>query len=1588
MSTTIDEKVVEMRFDNRQFEQGVQTSLNTISNLRQSLNLTGAAKGLEGISDAAKKVDLSGVGSAAETIGLKFSAMYTMADQALRNITNSAMNYGKRIASALTIDPIKTGLSEYETQIGAVQTILANTESKGSTLEDVNGALDKLNKYADKTIYNFTEMTRNIGTFTAAGVDLDTSVKSIQGIANLAAVSGSTSQQASTAMYQLSQALASGKVSLMDWNSVVNAGMGGQVFQDALKRTATAMGTDVDKLIDKYGSFRESLTQGEWLTADVLTKTLEQFTMSAEKGSEQWDKYKESLMAEGYTDQQAEEILKMANTAENAATKVKTFSQLWDTLKETAQSGWTQTWEILVGDFEEAKETLSMASDVLGELVNGMSEARNTLLQGWKDLGGRTVLIDAIKNAFTGVMNVLTPIGQAFREIFPKLEAEQLLTFTEKIRDGLGTFAKAFESGSKNAENLKRTFAGLFAVVDIVRQVFVAVFKAVTSLFGGVGELGGGLLGITASIGDFLVKIRDVITSSDIFNKILQGVATVVKVVVKAVSLLVKGLGEFVIGPGFEILAKVLGKIVDGMINLGETAKKAKDVVAGALEEIGVKASENPFLDFIKSVWEGIKSIGSGVVKAFKFLMNGAATVFSKIDLGGIIEFINALSAGGIAVALVKFSKGFSGVTDSVTDAIGSFADIPGRFVNILDGVKECLDGVKGSLEAYQSQLKAGTLLKIAGAIAILTAAIVVLSFIDGERLATAIAAISALFAELMISMAIFNKISGDVKGVAKSVAAMIGISTAVLILALALKSVAGLNSDQLATGIAGIASLTTVMVIAAKALSKNKKAIKKGATQMVIFAAAIKILASVCEDLASLSWEGLGKGLVGVSILLGSVSSFMNKAKFSGKAVTTATGIVILASSLKIMASACKDFGQMSGEELIKGLSSIMAIMVAITAFTKVSSGAKGMISVGVGMLAIGEAVKSFASAVKELGSMSWEQLAVGLAGMAGALLAVTLAVNFMPKNMALTGVGLVIVANAVSILAGALSTLGSMSGGGAFQSLIVLAGTLAILAVGLNVMTGAIAGAGALIVVAGALSILAPVLLMFGTMSLQTIGTGLLAIAGTFAVIGLAGYLLAPVVPVLLAFSKALLMVSLSVLGIGAGLSLIAFGITSLAAAIMAGVGAIVGGLSMLITGIIAIVVGIVDQIAALIVAICQAIIKAVPAICEAVAAVLVGILEALIEIIPPLMECICLILDEVLNLLVEYIPKIVEVALQLFVALLDSISAHIGEIVEIALLIIEEFINGIAAGIPGVIDAALNLIISFINGLAEGVRNAGDPLLAAVDNLMNAVIETICKWFGGLIKLGFELICKLVSGIVNGVVEVAKGAAKIVNSLIDGLKKGISGIVSAGKDMVSGFIKGITSGLKAVGSAAKEIGSKALNSIKSALGIKSPSREFMAVGEYSGEGLINGLQSYSGKVSDTASEVGSSALDAMRSAVSGLGDAINSDIESNPVIRPVLDLSAVQSGASVISSLLGQGQAIGLMANVGAINSAMSQQNQNGTNDDVIAAIAKLGKDIASVGGTNYNINGITYDDGSNVSEAIKALVRAAKVERRVN
>ena len=361
MSKIVDERVVSMQFDNKHFESNVKTTMSTLDKLKKSLNLEKSAKGLENINAAAKNCNLSPMANAVESVKSKFSALEVMGITALANITNSAVNYGKRLISAFTVDPIRTGFNEFELKMGSIQTIMAST---GESLDTVNKYLNELNEYSDKTIYSFSDMTSNIGKFTNAGVKLEDAVLAIKGVSNEAAISGANANEASRAMYNFAQALSAGYVKLIDWKSLENANMATVGFKQQLIDTAVAVGT-LTKTTDGYKTssgtvitptknFNESL-QDQWMTTDVLVGTLKNY---------------------------ADETTDIGKKAFAAAQDVKTFSMMMDTLKEAAQSGWAATWELIVGDFEQGKTLWTKVSGVLGDIIGKSADARNKLIAG------------------------------------------------------------------------------------------------------------------------------------------------------------------------------------------------------------------------------------------------------------------------------------------------------------------------------------------------------------------------------------------------------------------------------------------------------------------------------------------------------------------------------------------------------------------------------------------------------------------------------------------------------------------------------------------------------------------------------------------------------------------------------------------------------------------------------------------------------------------------------------------------------------------------------------------------------------------------------------------------------------------------------------------------------------------------------------------------------------------------------------------------------------------------------------------------------------------------------------------------------
>lgn len=1402
MSTTIDERVVEMRFDNKQFEQNVQTSISTIEKLEKSLNLKGASKGLEDVNAAAKNCNMTPLSNAVETVKMRFSALEVMAVTALANITNSALNAGKNIVSALTIDPIKTGFQEYETQINAVQTILANTQSKGTTIDQVNAALDELNKYADQTIYNFTEMTRNIGTFTAAGVDLDKSVTSIKGIANLAAASGSNAYQASTAMYQLSQAIAAGTVRLQDWNSVGNAGMDGQLFQDALKRTAEHFGVNMDAMIEKYGSFRASLTEGGWLTTEVLTETLTQLSGAYSEAD---------LIAQGYTEEQAKEITELAQTALDAATKVKTFTQLWDTLKEVVQSGWTQSWEIIIGDFEEAKELLTDVSNALGNMVNASAEARNKMLQDWKDLGGRTALIESVRNAFEGLAGVIKPIREAFKEVFPPMTGEQLYNLTV----GLQELTEKFKIGEETANNLKRTFKGVFALFDIGLQGIKALVGGFADLIGYVAPAGDGILGFTASIGDFIVGIDEAIKSSDAFNKAIEGIGNFLKPIADGVKTFVKtvadAFGEFanVDTSGLDNFADKVQTRFEPFVKLGELVKKA-------------------FEGIVEKAVPVLSKLGSIVANAFGNLGEAILTAFDTASFDPILDLINTGLFSAILIGVKKFIDSLSEITENGGGILGSFKDI--------------LDGVKGSLEAWQSNLKAGTLLKIAGAMAILTAAIVALSLVDSEKLNASLGALSVLFVELLGSMAIFEKIMNGaaIKGMGQLTIAMIGMSTAVLILAGAVQKLSGLDWDELLKGLVGVAGLSAILVASATALSKTSKGLIKGSAGLVVFAAAIRVLVGAVEDLGALDVGSLAKGLIGVGVLCTELALFLKATDLDGIGVLKGTGLVLLAASINILADAVSAFGALDISSLLKGLSAVAVVLTELAVFTKVTANAKHVVSTATAMTILGAAMLVFGEAVEKMGNLSWGEIGRGLTTMAGSLAAVTVAMNLLPNGMISKATGMVEVGAALLIIGEAVRNMGGMSWDEIARGLVTLAGSMTILVVALNTMKTALPGAAAVLTVSAALAIFTPVLKSLGNMSWESIAKGLVALAGSFTVLGVAGVALGPLTPAILGLSAAIAVLGVGCLAAGAGILAFSTGLSALAVSGAAGAASLV----VAVSSILSLIPLLFESIGEGILSLAGVIANGGPAIAEAFTVLVLAAVEALVTAVPAVVDGLFILIDSVLSALVEHTPTIVEQLFDILIGIIQAITTKLPELIKAGVELLMAFFDGVIDALSGIdvnvlikgiagigllsaIMLALSAVASLVPGAMVGVLGMGAVIaelalvLAAVGalaqipglewligeggNLLQGIGTAIGKFVGGIVggfmsgvSSQFPQIGADLSAFMTNVQPFIEGATQLNPSMLDGVKALAETIlILTAADILNGLTSWLTGG-----------------------------------------------------------------------------------------------------------------------------------------------------------------------------------------------
>lgn len=1348
MAQSVDERIVSMEFDNKQFESGVTTTLNTLFKLKEGLNLKEATKNLLTLGDVGRAFSLSGMANGIREVSTAFSSLGIIGITTLSNITNSALAAGKNLTSAFTIDPVRKGWAEYELKMNSVQTIMAGT---GEKIETVSRYLEELNEYSDQTIYSFSDMTTNIGKFTNAGVKLDKAVAAIKGISNVAAVSGANANEASRAMYNFSQALSAGYVKLLDWKSIEMANMATMEFKTQLMDTALQMGT-LTKTTDGYYKtlsgttfkatqmFNESLTD-QWMTTDVLVSTLNDY---------------------------ADETTEIGKKAFAAAKDVKTFTMLLGALKEQAGSGWAQTWEIVIGNLEEAKKLYTGINDVISGALMASNDARNETLKAWKDLGGRTELLSALSDVFRVLGEIMKPISDAWKEIFPRATGEQLLELTKKFK----AFTSSLKIGDATSENIKTTFKGLFAVIKTGIDIFKFLARIVTSLIGYFFPLSDGIIGIIAYFAKFGLEVRKAVDDADVFNRVFNTMVTIFKPLGDSLRNVAQYLSDMVRA----IMAgRTIAPIVDLLIDFGDAIGVAIDSLykadTGAMRKFSSEA-EKAFAPLLL-VMDQMKANFKMFVDSFSLIMPWFSN-FVKSIKDGWNTIVDIITSGYAAFDFSIFYKVFAGgLATAAAVWVYKFIKFIKEFMEawkgLADSVSKVLDSTSKAIQAFTKNIKANLLMKIAKSLAILAVSLWVLSTIKVENLAAALGALTVMMLELFLLFKALDKLSksGGFANMAKISTTLIIFGAAILLLSFALKQMQSLEWDQLLRGLVGLGYMALMLVGVSYAMEGSTTNLTKASIGLILFASAMKSMMKIVIELSTMDFGLMMKGMAMLAILFAELGLFIRFGQVDKIGASSGGGILFIALAINLLAKAVQTLGAMDSNTLIVGMYTLALMLTMIAGFTKVAGDPKNMLATALGMTVIASSLFIFIKAMQVLAEMDNIKLLKGLVSM---------------------GYALFIISGSILMLQDA----------------------------------NALMGAAAIMIMAVALRTLLPVIETLGNMKITEIGMAMLALVGVFGLFAGLGLIGTAIAPGIVAFALALGILGGAMMLLGLGVSIFAGGMTILSSVGMVGM----ESLKIMAMGIFELIPIILKGLVEGIGAVVQTLNANMPYVASMLITLISEVMRLVFTIVPEFIVHVLQLLDTVLAALVLYAPKIGASVMFLLVAFITAITSNVANVAVAAVQLIIGFISGIVSKMPDIVQSAFDMVIALINGIADAIRNNKDKVFDAIGNLITAIGEALLDLGSRLVEFGKNIIEGMINGIKQKASDLVSAAMDAVTSTVEKVAKFL-GIASPSKLMAQmgtywgeGFIVGIKSTTKGIGKAATAVGNKAVNAMSYAM------------------------------------------------------------------------------------------------------------------------------------------------------------------------
>lgn len=1121
MGREIDERVVQMKFENGQFEKGISTSIRSMEELKKGMNFDEAVKGFDKLDRSARGVKMDGLAAGVEAVRVKFDLLQITAFNVLNRISNKAIDTGERMVKSLSIEQVSVGWDKFASKTTSVQTIMAATASQFSNtevqMEKVNEQLDKLNWFTDETSYNFVDMVNNIGKFTSNNIDLETSVTAMQGIANWAAISGANANEASRAMYNLSQALATGSVRLIDWKSIENANMATAEFKKTVIETAAAEGTlrkvseDTFETLDgktqistkTFNGFNDSLQKG-WFSTNVLMKALDRYggatnklnkyvdelniltsqlvaniddytsgTKSADAISKEWgisvERTKEIL--EDFNDEQTQFGLK----AFKAAQEAKTFEDAINSVKDAVSTGWMKSFELIFGDYLEAKEFFTDLANTLWEIFAAGGEKRNEILALWKEDHGRDMFIDTIWSGLAAILAILKPIQIAWTDIFGEMTADRLVSITRSINSFVSSLAKMAKA---NIPKLTRTFRGLFAVLDMIRMVLGGGFKIALSVLQEIfGAFNVDVFEFTGSIGDSLVAMRDWMREGGRFDNVVNNIITHLKIAIASVRSFINSVKEF--GPvkavldsfhsifteDFKGIESILGIVGGALSAFWELLKSVPHMtsledVKNAFKQLGTNISAN--LENMGVSFEGIKTVGEtvfgGLIELLGKVTGGFDTAsksagkavttlgdkLKQVDWAGV-----ALLATGISILALAWK-----IADSIAIVAKSF----GKATDVMKSVKGMTDAVGNYFKALKDNIQSNNILKIAIAVAILAASFTALAALDAPALLTGAAAIAIISGALIGLLVVTDKYgkgkAGGSGGASFRFAAVIvGFAAAVLLISKALNTI---EPEGIVPKLVIMAGILGAVLLVTNKMNKGS-AVERAIPSIGVylgFAIAVGTLVNALKKISDLGTEDLFMALpvlAGLMIVMAvcarlatrtvvvnkSLSSAgfkaglgFNKASSGTKAVGGFGSIIAMALAVNLMIMAIKSIAKVDPETMVKGLIGLGAILAEISVVMIASKLAgQNAKQAGKMILYISIALNLLVPAIKGLGSIPQDVFEKGLlavAGISAVLSAVMVLSKFAGQNAAKAGLLFISLAGSLMALQLVIKTLG----------------------------------------------------------------------------------------------------------------------------------------------------------------------------------------------------------------------------------------------------------------------------------------------------------------------------------------------------------------------------------------------------------------------------------------------------------------------------------------------------------------------------------------------------------------------------------